>query len=101
MNCYLRPFRYMSTSAGTHAADFLDAVKHSEGFQRAAVVLVTADNGPDYSPESAIVQHMWYKLWRKCQWAGLLIATHAPGHSSKNWWVEGQWSQVTRATRGQ
>ena len=100
MHCYLRPYRYLRSSAGTHAKDLLDTWRHSSQLASAAVVSVFADNGPDYSVQSYKVAQNWHRIWRKAGWAKLMIRSYAPDHSALNDKIEAGWAPIRRSLKG-
>eukprot|EP00973_Karenia_brevis_P039521 5455014-Karenia_brevis.AAC.1 len=101
MHAYVRPHRYMRTSAATHMEDLYDAVQHRADARAADVVLVGSDNGPDYSIDSPVIQHLLFRLFRTHGWVMVTMAAHAPYHSAFHWEVEGQWPEARRVTVGE
>eukprot|EP00973_Karenia_brevis_P027024 3729593-Karenia_brevis.AAC.1 len=59
------------------------------------------DNGPDYSPQSALVIHDLYRIFRQFKLVALLAGSHAPYHSALHWQVEQQWNKARHQINGQ
>ena len=101
MHAYVRPHKFMRSSAVTHMEDLYETVEQRGDLRNADVVLVGADNGPDYSTDSPVIQHLLFRLFRKHGWVMCTMAAQAPYHSALHWEIEGQWPQARRVTVGQ
>lgn len=99
-NLYLRPHRYVPVSDHTHMADFQRVVQDSPQLQGASLMVLGVDNGPGFSIDSAAIQHLFYREWRRWCWAQATLLAQAPDHSSYHHQAEGGWVHPRRAVAG-
>ena len=104
MHAFVRPIRYYPTSATTNMHDLMQTLMDEFGTptnNTIDVLLVGSDNGPDYSMEVSLVQHILGRIWRERGLAWSALGAHAPYHSAYHWEIEQQWSKAKRKLVGQ
>ena len=85
MHAFVRPIRYYPTSATTNMHDLMQTLMDEFGTptnNTIDVLLVGSDNGPDYSMEVSLVQHILGRIWRERGLAWSALGAHAPYHSA-------------------
>ena len=91
----------MGVSAASHAEDIEATITANKDLQDAEVMLITSDNGYDYSSDNPLLQHLVGRMWRKHEYVRLVYTAHAPNHSALHFEAEGQWPAANRVLLGQ
>jgi hypothetical protein len=95
LNIFNRPFKYMSTTAETHANDLYSLISSYPDNQRPSSLGLICDNGPDFNPASWLVFYHMGSLWKDLKLDQLIICSYAPNCSKFNP-IEIAWGNISQ-----
>ena len=58
----------MPPSVKSNCCDLWQTVSDDASGKQLDVVLLSGDNGPDFAPDVAVIQHVIARMWRKFRW---------------------------------